>query len=116
MLADTPACPLDFNDGTEKLMCVFETTEGRGRFSVKSVVSPDEGVSWEPLRSIVYAPTDATKNGACSLLLHAGTCSLSVLYGFDYCSWGPADRRAPRREPRGVFHDGRGQQRGAHVA
>ena len=49
-------------------MCVFETTEGRGsKFSVKSVVSPDEGVTWEPLRSIVHAPTDATKNGACPL-------------------------------------------------
>ena len=56
---------IDFNDGAEKLMCVFETTEGRtgGRFSVKSVVSTNEGVSWDEERSQVYFPTNADSSG-----------------------------------------------------
>ncbi len=55
---------IDFNDGANKLMCVFETTEGRsgGTFSVKSVVSTDEGATWGQ-RSPVYAPSAANANG-----------------------------------------------------
>ena len=48
-------------------MCVFETTEGRGTFSVKSVTSSDEGTTWGN-RSVVYAPSDPSKNGMSSLL------------------------------------------------
>ncbi len=46
-------------------MCVFETTEGRsgGLFSVKSVVSTDEGVNWGQQRSQVYFPTGSNSNG-----------------------------------------------------
>ena len=55
---------VDFNDGASKLMCVFETTEGRtgGTFQVKSVVSTDEGTNWGQ-RSPVHVPSAANANG-----------------------------------------------------
>ncbi|KAH9945947.1 glycoside hydrolase family 93 protein [Epithele typhae] len=58
-----PGCA-NFNDGADKLMCVFETTEGRGGlFSVKSVVSTDEGATWGQ-RSVVYNPGGSLNAGA----------------------------------------------------
>ena len=56
---------VDFNDGSLKLMCVFETTEGRsdGTFTVKSVVSPDDGKNWGPTRSQVFVPSGSGNNG-----------------------------------------------------
>jgi hypothetical protein len=40
-----PGCT-EFNDGGAKTMCVFETPEGIGFFTVKSVVSADDGRTW----------------------------------------------------------------------
>ena len=47
-------------------MCVFETTEGRsdGTFTVKSVVSPDDGKTWGPTRSQVFVPSGSGNNGS----------------------------------------------------
>ena len=47
-------------------MCVFETTEGRsdGTFTVKSVVSPDDGKNWGPTRSQVFVPSGSGNNGS----------------------------------------------------
>ena len=44
---------------------VFETTEGRsdGTFTVKSVVSPDDGKTWGPTRSQVFVPSGSGNNG-----------------------------------------------------
>ncbi|KAM5537171.1 hypothetical protein V8D89_009104 [Ganoderma adspersum] len=58
-----PGCA-NFNDGSAKLMCVFETTEGHsdGTFSVKSVVSPDDGKSWGTTRSQVFVPSGSGNN------------------------------------------------------
>ncbi|PIL35382.1 hypothetical protein GSI_02108 [Ganoderma sinense ZZ0214-1] len=57
-----PGCAT-FNDGAAKLMCVFETTEGHsdGTFSVKSVVSPDDGQTWGT-RSQVFVPSGSGNN------------------------------------------------------
>lgn len=60
------AMALDFNDGATKLMCVFETTEGTGTFTVKSVVSVDDGKTWG-FRSQVYVPTGSGNNGGHTL-------------------------------------------------
>lgn len=50
-----PGCT-DFADNGPKTMCVFETTENdQTHFSVKSVVSADDGVTWGH-RSQVFVP------------------------------------------------------------
>jgi hypothetical protein len=50
-----PGCT-DFAGSTTKVLCVFETTEGTGTFTVKSVVSNDDGNTWGET-SQVYIPT-----------------------------------------------------------
>ena len=51
-------------------MTVFETTEGHsGTFSVKSVVSTDDGNTWGTTRSVVVNPSGTNNNG--SYLLHS---------------------------------------------
>lgn len=57
-----PGCTAFSGDAT-KVICVFETTEGTAPlFTVKSVVSDDDGVSWGE-RSQVYIPTGTSNNG-----------------------------------------------------
>ncbi|KAF5350117.1 hypothetical protein D9756_009219 [Leucocoprinus leucothites] len=67
-----PGCA-DFNaNGQNKVMCVFETTEGLGRFSVKSVVSNDDGVTWGE-RAQVYVATGSNNNaGAPQIIATTG--------------------------------------------
>lgn len=49
-------------DGGNKVLCVFETTEGTGTFTVKSVLSTNDGVSFAERRQ-VYVPTGSSNNG-----------------------------------------------------
>lgn len=60
-----PRCA-DFTDtsagGAHKVLCVFETTEGAGTFTIKSVYSTNDGAAWTG-RSLVYAPTGSGNNG-----------------------------------------------------
>ena len=56
-----PGCTSFSGDAT-KVMCVFETTEGSGLFTVKSVVSDNDGLTWGE-RSQVYVPTGTNNNG-----------------------------------------------------
>jgi hypothetical protein len=43
-----------------QVMCVFETTEGLGRLSIKSVLSVDDGGTWPiSMRRQVYAAAGA---------------------------------------------------------
>lgn len=62
-----PGCA-DFvgaSDGVAKVLCVFETTEGTGTFTVKSVLSTNDGASYAvSTRSQVYVPTGTSNNGA----------------------------------------------------
>ncbi|RDX56566.1 glycoside hydrolase family 93 protein [Lentinus brumalis] len=78
-----PGCA-NFNDGANKLMCVFETTEGRsgGTFSVKSVVSTDEGATWGQ-RSPVYAPSAANANAGAPQLVATTDNNLVVSFMTD---------------------------------
>ncbi|KAF8316546.1 glycoside hydrolase family 93 protein [Clavulina sp. PMI_390] len=55
-----PSCT-DFNDGSAGVLCVFETTQGTGTFTVKRVVSRDDGVTWGE-REQVYVPTGTNNN------------------------------------------------------
>ncbi|KZP20116.1 glycoside hydrolase family 93 protein [Athelia psychrophila] len=55
-----PGCSAFSGDAT-KVMCVFETTEGAGTFTVKSVVSNNDGVTWGE-RNQVYIPTGTNNN------------------------------------------------------
>ncbi|KAM5534109.1 hypothetical protein V8D89_012290 [Ganoderma adspersum] len=64
---DGMPCCANFNDWSEKLMCVFKTTEGSPglkSFSIndKSVVSTDDGKTWGT-RSQVFKPSANGKNG-----------------------------------------------------
>jgi hypothetical protein len=70
-----PGCT-SFSGTPSKVLCVFETTEGSGTlFTVKSVVSNDDGATWGE-RSQVYVPTGSGNNGLCcfpsSVYLSAG--------------------------------------------
>lgn len=57
-----PGCT-SFPGNPSKVLCVFETTEGTGSlFTVKSVVSNDDGATWGE-RSQVYVPTGSGNNG-----------------------------------------------------
>lgn len=56
-----PGCT-DFTDGGAKTICVFETTEGTGYFTVKSVTSADDGKTWTNRRQ-VYVATGSSNNG-----------------------------------------------------
>lgn len=56
-----PGCT-EFSGTPTKVLCVFETTEGTGTFTVKSVVSSDDGATWGE-RSQVYVPTGSDNNG-----------------------------------------------------
>jgi hypothetical protein len=49
-------------NGVNKVMCIFETTEGLGRFSLKTVVSSDDGRTWG-VRSQAYIATGTNNNG-----------------------------------------------------
>ncbi|KAI0807640.1 neuraminidase [Fomes fomentarius] len=79
-----PGCA-NFNDGAQKLMCVFETTEGRsgGLFSVKSVVSTDEGVNWGQQRSQVYFPTGSNSNAGAPQIVQTSDGNLVVSFMTD---------------------------------
>ncbi|KIM91249.1 glycoside hydrolase family 93 protein [Piloderma croceum F 1598] len=56
-----PGCT-SFSGTPYKVLCVFETTEGSGTsFTVKSVVSHDDGATWGE-RSQVYVPTGSGNN------------------------------------------------------
>lgn len=58
-----PGCT-SFPGNPSKVLCVFETTEGTGSlFTVKSVVSNNDGATWGE-RSQVYVPTGIGNNGA----------------------------------------------------
>ena len=50
------------SDGKTKLLCVFETTEGTGTFTIKRVMSFDDGSTWSE-RAQVYVPTGTNNNG-----------------------------------------------------
>ncbi|OZJ04229.1 hypothetical protein BZG36_02960 [Bifiguratus adelaidae] len=52
-----------YHHGTgNKLLCIFETTEGgTGNFMVKSVTSSDDGATWGN-RALVYSATGSTNN------------------------------------------------------
>jgi hypothetical protein len=56
-----PGCT-SFAGIPSKILCVFETTEGTGTFTVKSVVSNDDGARWGERRQ-VYVPTGNGNNG-----------------------------------------------------
>ena len=61
-----PGCT-SFLGTPTKILCVFETTEGSGSlFTVKSVVSNDDGTTWGE-RSQVYVPAGSGNNGLCNL-------------------------------------------------
>ena len=58
-----PGCT-SFPGNPSKVLCVFETTEGTAPlFTVKSVLSNNDGVAWGE-RSQVYVPTGSGNNGA----------------------------------------------------
>ena len=58
-----PGCT-SFPGNPSKVLCVFETTEGTAPlFTVKSVVSNNDGATWGE-RSQVYVPTGVGNNGA----------------------------------------------------
>lgn len=57
-----PGCT-SFPGNPSKVLCVFETTEGTGSlFTVKSVVSNNDGATWGERRQ-VYVPTGSGNNG-----------------------------------------------------
>lgn len=62
-----PGCAT-FAGNPTKVICVFETTEGTGTFTVKSVVSNNDGASWGE-RSQVYIPTGSNNNGESDIYL-----------------------------------------------
>ncbi|RPD66328.1 glycoside hydrolase family 93 protein [Lentinus tigrinus ALCF2SS1-7] len=76
-----PGCA-NFNDGASKLMCVFETTEGRGTFQVKSVVSTDEGATWGQ-RSLVHAPAASNANAGAPQIVQTTDNNLVVSFMTD---------------------------------
>lgn len=57
-------------NGANHLVCVFETTEGTGTFTVKSVYSSDDGATWNT-RTQVYVPTGTSNNGKPIFLFHS---------------------------------------------
>jgi hypothetical protein len=58
-----PGCTDFTSGGAARVLCVFETTEGTGSlFTVKSVVSSDDGVSFSG-RAQVFVPGGASHNG-----------------------------------------------------
>lgn len=60
-----PGCT-SFPTTPSKVLCVFETTEGSAPlFTVKSVVSNNDGITWGE-RSMVYVPTGSGTNGSCN--------------------------------------------------
>lgn len=76
-----PGCT-SFSGTPSKILCVFETTEGSGSlFTVKSVVSNDDGTTWGE-RSQVYVPTGSGNNGLCSL----STVHVASISNFDIVS------------------------------
>jgi hypothetical protein len=62
-----PGCT-SFPGNPSKVLCVFETTEGTGSlFTVKSVVSNNDGIAWGERRQ-VYVPTGSGNNGTFGFL------------------------------------------------
>ncbi|EJF66027.1 neuraminidase [Dichomitus squalens LYAD-421 SS1] len=78
-----PGCA-QFHDGATKLMCVFETTEGHsGLFSVKSVVSTDDGKTWGTTRSEVFNPSGSNNNAGAPQLVATSDGNLVVSFMTD---------------------------------
>ncbi|KAJ7657095.1 glycoside hydrolase family 93 protein [Mycena olivaceomarginata] len=76
-----PGCTDFTSGGAARVLCVFETTEGTGSlFTVKSVVSSDDGVSFSG-RAQVFIPGGASHNaGAPSVVTtSAGTLVVSFM-------------------------------------
>ncbi|KAF7325041.1 Glycoside hydrolase family 93 protein [Mycena kentingensis (nom. inval.)] len=80
-------------DGVTYLLCVFETTEGTGTFTVKSVVSTDDGASWGG-RASVYVPT--RKNAGAPQIATTSTGTLVVSFMTD------EDNTSPHNWARGA--------------
>lgn len=73
-----PGCT-SFTGTPSEVLCVFETTEGSGTlFTVKSVVSHDDGATWGE-RDQVYVPTGSGNNG-----LYCFPSSVYLFVGFDF--------------------------------
>lgn len=63
-----PACTDFVVNRVNKVICVFETTEGTGTFTVKSVVSIDDGATWGSRRQ-VFVPGGNNNNGVSQVLV-----------------------------------------------
>ena len=84
-----PGCT-SFPRNPSKVLCVFETTQGTGSlFTVKSVVSNDDGATWGE-RSQVYVPTGNGNNGAFGFFLFFHICwSSPCVSQLDLLRWLP---------------------------
>jgi hypothetical protein len=63
-----------FNDGTDRLIAVFETTEGgsaTGPFKIKAVTSSDDGASWGN-RQAVFEATGSNNNAGAPQVANVG--------------------------------------------
>ncbi|KXN84070.1 hypothetical protein AN958_00485 [Leucoagaricus sp. SymC.cos] len=67
-----PGCADFTTNGQAKVMCVFETTEGLGRFNVKSVVSNDDGNTWGERAQVYIATGDNNNAGAPQIIATTG--------------------------------------------
>ncbi|KXN91788.1 hypothetical protein AN958_12063, partial [Leucoagaricus sp. SymC.cos] len=67
-----PGCADFTTNGQAKVMCVFETTEGLGRFNVKSVVSNDDGNTWGERAQVYIATGDNNNAGAPQVMAATG--------------------------------------------
>ena len=51
-------------------MAVFEPTEGSGRFSINSIISPDDGLTWSNQQRVYTAPPD--RNAGAPQIVNVG--------------------------------------------
>lgn len=63
--------------------CVFESTEGSGRFSINSIISPDDGLTWSNRQGVYTAPPDRNA-GAPQIINVGGTLVVSFITDEDF--------------------------------
>ncbi|KAJ7249478.1 glycoside hydrolase family 93 protein [Mycena rebaudengoi] len=77
-----PSCTDFTAGGVARVLCVFETTEGTGTFTVKSVVSSNDGMTWGGRRS-VFVPGGSQNNAGAPSIVTTTTGTLVVSFMTD---------------------------------
>jgi hypothetical protein len=67
-----PGCADFIVNEQHKVMCVFETSQGLGRFNVKSVVSSDDGATWGERAQVYIATGNDNNAGAPQIIATTG--------------------------------------------